>query len=224
MKMRKLVCSAIAIAGALAGTAPVVSQTVAESKLPQSSVSVLVEPSLRDGRLVVKVAAKNLGSSPVQFGPSRVTIAKPGGQAIAVYPLSKLVADVRLAAGLSDSTVPAPSPIQGAYSSPQMTARDGGQVDVTGFTGGSTIGGDEYVRRSRSPKRKPTISSAEADAQIAALRQAVLQDSAIAPGQIAAGQIVSEPLKFGKKEDRTLHLRIQLGSDQHGFTIAAPNE
>ena len=97
-------------------------------------------------------------------------------------------------------------------------------MDVTGFTGGSTLGGDEYVRQSNRRKSKPTISSVEAEAQIAALKQVILQDLTLQPGQIAAGQVVTEQLKFGKEEDRTLHLRIRVGGDQHDFTIQAPKD
>ena len=71
---------------------------------------------------------------------------------------------------------------------------------------------------------KHLIDRKTAEAQIAALKQAILQDQTIAPGQIAVGQVVSQKLKFAKGEDRTLHLRVRLGSDEHGFTIAAPSD
>lgn len=200
-------------------------QSAAESRLPRSSVSILVEPKLNDGRLVIRLAAKNLGGSPVPFGPSSIIITKPSGAMVPIYPLARLVDDVRLAAGMSPEGVPATAPTQGAYSAPQQTVRDGGQVDVTGFTGGSTIGRDEYVRRTRPSRRaKPTISEAEAAQQIALLNQAILKDTTFAPGQVAAGQVVSEKLEFGKKEERTLHVRVRLAGDEHPFTIAAPKE
>jgi hypothetical protein len=224
MKLRiRAACSAILAAAALSGVASAAAQAVAESKMAQSSVSMLVEPQLKDGRLVVKVAAKNLGSASVAFGPSSIGIAKPDGQAIAIYPLSSLVNDVRLAAGLPAASTPQTAPTAGAYASPQQTTRDG-RMDVTGFTGGSTIGGDEYVRQNSSNKSKPAITTVEAEAQIAALKQAILQDSTLGVGQVAAGQVVTEQLKFGKKEDRTLHLRVRVGSEVHGFTIEAPKQ
>lgn len=195
---------------------------VAESKMAQSSVSLLVDPALNDGRLVVRVAAKNLGTIPIRFGPSSISIAKPGGEAIPITPLSSLVDDVRSAAGFELGA--ATSPTQGAYASPQLNQRDGGRMDVTGFTGGSTVGGDEYVRRSKSKRAKSGISEAEAQAQIAALNQAILQDRELAPGQVAAGQIVSGQLKFAKSEERTLHVRVRVAGEEHGFTIEAPKE
>lgn len=226
MTMRYLLlCSAMLTATMPAIASPAWAQAAAESKLVQSSVSILVEPQLNDGRLVIKVAAKNLGGAAVPFGPSAISIAKPSSEAIAIYPLAHLVDDVRMAAGLSAETAPATAPTQGAYSAPQQNVRDGGQMDVTGFTGGSTVGGDEYVRRSRSSRKvKPTISEAEAAQQIAALNQAILKDTTLAPGQVAAGQLVSEKLQFGKKEERTLHVRVRVAGEEHPFTIAAPKE
>lgn len=226
MEKRILLSGALVMAAAtLAPANPAVAQPVAESKMPRSSVSVLVEPKLSDGRLVIKLAARNSGAAPVPFGPSAISIAKPSGEAVAIYPLVRLVDDVRKAAGLSAEAAPATAPTQGAYAAPQQNVRDGGRMDVTGFTGGSTVGGDEYVRRSRSSRKvKPTISEAEAAQQIAVLNQAILEDSTLAPGQVTAGQVVSDKLKFGKTEDRTLHVRVRVAGEEHAFTIAAPKE
>jgi hypothetical protein len=226
MKMSvSLLCSALLAAAAPAFPSPAAAQATAESKLQQSSVSLMVEPQLNDGRLVIRLAAKNLGAAPAPFGPANVSITKPNGTAIAIYPLSSLIEEVRLAAGLPAATAPPAAPTHGAYAAPQQTTRDGGQLDLTGFTGGSAVGGDEYVRRSRSSRKvKPTISEAEAEQQINVLKQAILQDSTLAPGQVAAGQVVSEQLKFAKREDRTLHVRVRVAGEEHGFTIMAPAE
>lgn len=207
---------------ALPAASPCWAQSTVESRLPASSASVLVEPQLNDGRLVLRIAVKNLGRAPIAFGPSSISIAKPSGEAIAIYPLASLINDVRMAAGMAPATATT-APTQGAYAAPQQNVRDGGRVDVTGFTGGQAVGGDEYIRRSKSSsKTRPSIGKAEAEAQITALRQAVLQDQMLQANQIAAGQVVSEQLKFRKGEERTIQLRIRVGGDEHGFTIAAP--
>ena len=113
------------------------------------------------------------------------------------------------------------APTQGAYAAPQMDTRDG-RVDVTGYTGGAAISRDEYIHRSQTRKGKATISEAEAQTQIAALKQAILQDSTVAPGQIAVGQVVSDKLKFAKGEERLVHVRVRIAGDEHSFTIGAP--
>jgi hypothetical protein len=194
---------------------------IAESTQPHSKVSLMVEPALSDGRLVVKLAAKNSSAAPIPFGPSMISLAKVNGEAIALYPLQSLVNDVRGAAGMEIEEAPANRPTEGAYAAPQMATRDG-RVDVSGYTGGVAVGSDEYVHRNQTRKFKPTISKAEAETQIAALRQAILQDSTVAPGQIAVGQIVTDKLQFAKGAERIVHIRVRMGDDVHTFTVAAP--
>lgn len=222
MKLRMIAETAavLALAAPVAAQTPAKAAVTAESALPGSVVSIAVEPALNDGRLVVRIAAQNRGPAPVAFGPGSVSLARPDGQKIAWIPLSQLTNDVRLAGGM-DAEVTSDRPTASAYAAPQMSVRDG-KVDVTGFSGASTIGADEYIRRYQTRKVKPTISRDEANSQIAALKQAILQDTTIQPRQVAAGQLVSAPLTLAKGADRTLHLRIRVGSEEHGFTIAAP--
>ena len=223
MKSLFVLCAAIVVAGP-AAAAP--GPQVAESKQAHSTVSVAVEPQLNDGRLVIKVAAKNGTDAPVAFGLGSIVINKAAGEPIALSSIQQLINDVRIAAGMPTEGAPGDAPTEGAYASrPQPVAQDGaGRMDVTGYTGGSAIGPAEFVRRTKqvSPKSKPSIDRTTAEAQIAALKQAILQDSMIRPGQITVGQLVSQKLKFKKGEDRTLHLRVRIAGDEHSFTVAAP--
>ena len=213
MRSKFLLCAAIVLASPV--TAAPAAPEIADSKLANSTVSVAVEPQLNDGRLVIKVAAKNGSSAPVAFGPASVSISTVAGQPVALSSLSKLINDVRTAAPAGDALT------QGAYAMRQQSgAQDGsGRMDVTGYTGGSAIAPSETVRWS-----KHSIDPKTAEAQIAGLRQAILQDQTVAPGQIAVGQIVSEKLKFKKGEDRILHLVVHIAGDNHAFTIAAPSD
>ena len=201
--------------------APPTALPMADSVQPGSSVSLAVEPALSDGRLVIKLAIKNLAGTPVQLGPSNVTVSKPTGEPIPLYPMQDLINDVRVAAGMPIERAPGGAPAAGGYAAPQMPVTASGQVDVSGYTGGTAVAGDETVRRTRR-SGKPSIGNEEAHRQIAALRSAILQESSIEPGQIAAGQLVSRKLNLKNGEDRTLHVRIQIGADEHAFTIAAP--
>lgn len=102
--MRKLSIFAAAVAAWVApamAQAPAAKVTAADSVQPHSSVSIAVEPTLSDGRLVVKMAVQNRGTAPAPFGPSGVSIAKIGGERIVLVSLQKLVDDVRIAAGQS---------------------------------------------------------------------------------------------------------------------------
>jgi hypothetical protein len=219
MKSAFLFCAAIACANPAVGAPP--APVVADSKQPHSIISLAVEPQLNDGRLVIKIAAKNGTAAPAPFGPGSVSITTLAGQQVALSPLEKLVNDVRMAAGMKTQARPGEAPTAGTYASRiQPVATDGsGRMDVTGYSNSSAVGSAEAVRWS-----KPTIDRHTAETQIAALKQAILQDQTVAPGQIAVGQLVSEKLKFKKGEDRTLHLLIHFAGDEHGFTIAAPDE
>jgi hypothetical protein len=219
MKWMLPICAAIVSASPAAAAEP----EVAESKLAHSSVSVAVEPQLNDGRLVVKIAAKNGTTAPVPFGPGAISISTAAGQPIALASLQNLINDVRVAAGMKAEAGQSGTPTAGAYAAPQMQVDSTGHADVSNYTGGSAIGSDEIIRQSnRQSQSKPSIDRKAADAQIAGLKQAILQDTTIAPGQIAVGQIVSQKLSFKKGEDRTLHLVVRVAGDEHGFTVAAP--
>lgn len=218
MKSALLFCAASMLTPpAIAAPVPA---PIAESKQAHSSVSILVEPQLNDGRLVIKIAAKNGSGAAVPFGPAAISISKVNGDPIPLSTLQQLVNDIRLAAGMPTGAAPGGTPTTGAYASRvQPVATDGsGRMDVTGYTNGSAMAPDEMRQWS-----KKTLDPAAANTQIAALKQSILQDTTIQPGQIAVGQVVSQKLKFNKSEDRTVHLRIHIGGDEHGFTIAAPS-
>lgn len=224
MKTGLLLCAAIVLAIPAAAAQP--TPAVAESKLAHSSVSVVVDPQLNDGRLVIKIAAKNGTTAAVPFGPSSISITKPTGEVIALNSLQQLIDNVRIAAGMPTQAVPGQAPTSGAYAAAQVQVDSAGRPDVSSYTGGSGIAADEIVRRTKqvSPKSKPSIDRATAETQIATLKQAILQESTIQPGQITVGQVVSQKLKFKKSEDRTMYLRVGIAGDEHSFTIAAPSD
>src|SRR5438445_13000749 len=167
-----LSCAAIVLASPVAAASP--APQVAESKQPNSSVSVMVEPQLNDGRLVFKVAAKNGTAAPVPFGPASVSISKAAGEPIALSSLQQLTDDVRLAAGLPAESAPGGAPTAGAYASRETpVAGDGsGRMDVTGSSAGSSFAPEQMRRWS-----KAAIDQRTANAQIAALKQVILQDT-----------------------------------------------
>lgn len=209
-------------AAALAISTPAFAQTpaasaVAESKAAHSTVSLLVEPKLDDGRLVLKLAAQNKTSAAVPFGPAAVTIAKVSGQPIALMTLPQLTNDVRMAAGMKPD---AAAPTANTYATQGMATDPTGHLDVSNFNGSMGISQGQIVRD--TTRSKPTITKAQAEQQITALKQAILQDSSVPPGQIAVGELVSAPLKLAPGEDRTLHVWVKIGGDEHTFTIAAP--
>lgn len=182
---------------------------------PVSNVSFSADAKLSDGRLVVRLAAQNLGTAPVSFGPAnvRVTLA---GKPVALVPLARLIDDVRVANGL---------PAEGSatnvemvrQAAPPVMTNNSGQKDVTGFTGGTATTAAAPVNTRRAVRVKPEAAAA-AEAQIAGLKAAILTDRSIAPREVAAGQLVTEKLKL-KGKDRTVVVTVAIGDDTHSFTL-----
>ena len=212
------ICFALLLMPATVSAAP--DSGVVTSNQAHSSVSILVEPQLDDDRLVLKIAAQNKSAAPVPFGPGSVTISKPSQESVAITSLQQLINDVRLAAGMKPQSAPGDAPTSGAYALRQQgTGTDGsGRMDVDGYTGGAAIAPDQQLRWNGKARESGEVAS-----KIAALKQAILQETAIQPGQVAAGELVSEKLKFKKGQERTLNVRIRIAGDEHGFTIAAPS-
>jgi hypothetical protein len=217
MKLQLLLAAAVLTVCMPAGAQTPATGAVAESKAAHSAVSLEVEPKLDDGRLVLKLAAQNKASAAVPFGPADVTIAKVGGQPVSLMTLPQLANDVRMAAGMKPD---ATAPTSNAYATQGMATDPTGHLDVSNFNGSMGISQGQIVRD--TTRTKPSITKAQAEQQIAALKQAILQDSTVAPGQITVGELVSAPLKFAPGEDRTLHVWVKIGGDEHSFTIAAP--
>lgn len=180
-----------------------------------SAVSVSADPALSDGRLVLRIAAQNRTREPVAFGPASVRIATAAGETIAVRPLAALIQDVRAAAGMgaAEPTVAA------QQSAPAMNTTFSGQKDVSGFTGGMTSG---PVAQSTGKRTRKSADVAAAEQQIAALQAGILADTNIAPGQVAAGQLVSEKIKFRNKRERGLVVTVTVAGETHSFTFDAP--
>jgi len=50
----------------------------------------------------------------------------------------------------------------------------------------------------------------------------ILHDLTIAPATVAGGQIVTEKLKFARKEAHDLHVVVDFNGERHEFDFAAP--
>jgi hypothetical protein len=178
-----------------------------------SAVSISADPTLSDGRLVLRVAAQNRTKAPADFGPGAVRIATASGEVIAIRPLAALIADIRNAAGIEDAGA-----VSGVTEAPAMVTNNSGQRDVSGYTGGM---GATVAQSGRKHKIKPAEAAA-AEAQIAALKAGILTDTVIAPGQLAAGQLVTEKIKLRNKRERGLVVTVTLAGEEHSFRFEAP--
>jgi hypothetical protein len=204
-----------AAAGERRGPPGAIAQDIAKgltSTKTAGAVSISADPALSDGRLVLRVAAQNRTKAPIAFGPASVRIATASGEVIAIRPLAALIAEARAAAGMETAS------ISGVIEAPAITTNNAGQKDVSGYTGGMATAVAQPGR-----KRKPKAADvAAAEAQIAALEAGVLTDTTIAPGQLAAGQLVTEKIRFRNKRERGLVVTVTLDGEQHSFTFDAP--
>jgi len=215
MKLRTFVLPLL-LATAAAPLAAAMLQDIAKgitSTKTASAVSISADPALSDGRLVLRVAAQNRTQAPVAFGPGSVRIATAAGEVIAIRPLAALIADVRVAAGMEEA-----GSVSGVIAAPAIGTNNAGQKDVSGYTGSM---GTSVAQGARKRKAKPADVAA-AEAQIAALQAGILSDTMIAPGQLAAGQIVTEKIKLRNKRERGLVVTVTLAGETHSFAFEVP--
>ncbi|KRC78223.1 hypothetical protein [Sphingomonas sp. Root241] len=177
-----------------------------------SAVSISADPALSDGRLVLRVAAQNRTRAPVPFGPASVRITTAAGESVAIRPLAALIAEVRSAAGMEESGSVS------VVAAPAIMTNNSGQKDVSGYTGGM---GNVVAQGTHKRKPRPADVAA-AEKQIAALKAGILADATIAPGQLAAGQLVTEKIRFPGKRERGLVVTVSLAGEEHSFRFDAP--
>ncbi|KRA66298.1 hypothetical protein ASD79_03185 [Caulobacter sp. Root655] len=187
------------------------------STLPAGVISIQADPTLSNGRLVLRVAAFNRTATPAAFSDKDVQLYTAAGQPVALLSLDSLIAEV---------SKPSSAPTVGAatgYGGPAMTTGQDGRLDVSGFSGANqTVAGGlstQVQAQIATPNRK--LGKA-AQAQVDGLRAAILQPTQIAPSQAAGGQVVSEKLKFDRKAPRDLKLVVRFNGETHGFAFTAP--
>jgi hypothetical protein len=181
-------------------------------------VSVESDPTLADGRLVVKVVAMNRTQTAASFGPRDVKVFTAAGTPVKLMSLDQLVQEAKAAADDGADTVTHNPTV---HSGPILHHDSSGRPDVSGYTGGNDrmSGMDASQTRivAKAAKDDPKLQ-----AQIASLNAAVLHDLTIAPAAAAGGQIVTEKLKFARKEAHDLRLVVDFNGEQHEFDFATP--
>jgi hypothetical protein len=211
-----LACHAILAAGLAAAADSVVLGLT--SNKDHGTVSVVSDPTLADGRLVLKVVAMNRSQMAASFGPGDVKVFTAVGTPVKLMSLDQLAQEARAAAdGGADTVTHGPT----VHSGPAMHYDSSGRPDVSGYTGGNDRmnGLDATQTRitAKALKDDPKLQE-----QIASLNAAVLHDLTIAPAAAAGGQIVTEKLKFARKEAHDLRLVVDFNGEQHQFDFAVP--
>ena len=180
-------------------------------------VKVQSDPTLSEGRLVLKVVAFNRTTTPSSFGPDNVKVSTAAGQTVPLMTLEQLVQETRASA-------PAGSTVETfGTSGPTMQHDAAGRPDVGNFTGGNGSMAGSMSSRPRRPDAAKG-DDPKMQQQIAALSAAILQPSPLAPSAAVGGQVVTQKIKFGRKEERALRVTVELTGEQHMFEFAAPGE
>ena len=181
-------------------------------------VKVQSDPTLAQGRLVLKIVAFNRTNVPSRFGPDDVKVFTAAGQTVPLMTLDQLVEETRGSSGGSRTTTDT-----FGTSGPTITHDAAGRPDVGNFTGGSSSMGASYSTRTKRPDSSKA-DDPKVQQQIATLSAAILQPSPVAPSATVGGQVVTQKIKFGRKEERALRVVVELNGEQHAFEFAAPGE
>lgn len=214
--------AAILLACQAVTAGPAAAATVIEgltSTKDHGVISVMSDPTLSDGRLVLKVVAMNRGQAPASFGPDSVKVTTAAGTPVKLMSLQQLVEEAKAAADDGSASM-----ARGAisHSGPMMSHDSYGRPDVSGYTGGNDSMNGMNVSQPRMTGSRAAKDDPKVQEQIANLNAAVLHDLTIAPAAVAGGQIVTEKLKFARKEAHDLHLVVDFNGERHEFDFTAP--
>ena len=202
--------------GNVGAAEPVVLEGLTSTK-EHGVVKVQSDPTLSEGRLVLKVVAFNRTTTSSSFGPDNVKVSTAAGQAVPLMTLEQLVQETRASAPGGSTVDPF------GTSGLRMQHDAAGRPDVGNFTGGNGSMAGSMSSRSRRPDATKG-DDPKMQEQIAALSAAILQPSPLAPSAAVGGQVVTQKIKFGRKEERALRVTVELNGEQHVFGFAAPGE
>lgn len=210
---------------ALAATDPSTAAIKGLSSTKENGVVSLVsEPTLADGRLILKVVAFNRATAPASFSDQNIRISTAAGKPVELVPLEQLVEEAERDARDASRRAAATgyNPTDYSYRGVPTTGTGGaGEPDVSGY-----IGASKPSSGVMSPHTQPSSAAASGDqglqTRIDSLNAAILQPLTIAPSTAAGGQIVTGKLKFPRREERALRVVVDFNGEQHEFNFEAP--
>jgi hypothetical protein len=201
----RLSVAAVLLAGMVI-TAVAATEALTSTK-DQGVVSVQADPSLSDGRLILKVVAFNRTRNIASFGAEDIEIYTAAGKRVALLSLEQLVAEARGEGPAERNTGVEHNPTD--YSGPTMSHNSAGEPDVGTYTGSQTPAGGVISPHTRSAASARKAKEDPAVEQyVATLQAAILRAQTVASGASAGGQVVTEKLKFRRKDDRTLRVVV----------------
>ncbi|MDE2451339.1 MAG: hypothetical protein KGO22_20340 [Gammaproteobacteria bacterium] len=217
--MKTMFATAIAVIATAVWAASPAGTPMTSSKTA-GQISIVPEPKLVNGELILKVVALNSSQKAATFGPEDIRISTADGKAVPIMSIDALIAQVKGAAQGGQAS-------SGSYNSsytsgPATTYNHFGQPDVHNFTGSSApIGGQINPE---APVRTGSGDDPALAQQIENLKKGILQEITIAPGDVQGGEVVTERIKFHWREKHTLRIAVHFNGEEHDFELPAPPE
>jgi hypothetical protein len=222
---RDIVMSRIVLFVFLSGAVWAATDANLSSTKDRGVVSVAVEPELSDGRLMMKIVAFNRLREPASFSDANVKVATAAGKSVELIPLEQLIRDEERAVHSQNEKISVSDHNPSNYSHPGIPTNGvggGGEPDVGGFAGANNP--TSGVVSAHTPTKVTPHADPQLDARIANLKAAILHPMTIAPATAAGGEVVTEKLRFSRKDPRTLHVVVDFNGEQHEFEVEAPRE
>jgi len=188
-----------------------------KSTLDKGVVSIMTDPTLSDGRLVLKVVALNPTAQPLELSAANVHVFTAAGKPVPLLSLDALIAEVRG----SDTSHSGATHQSSNYSRPQTSTNQSGELDVTGISGASDAVG-RTIAEQQMARRGSTVDDPAVTEQVEALKAGILQTATVEPGKVTGGQLVTDRIKFSRKEEKALRVVVDFNGEQHEFNFEAP--
>ena len=208
--------AALAIAGltAVAG-APALDK---RSDKDAGLVTVSSDLVLNDGRLVIKIVAFNKGGVPAELTPAKISVTTAAGKPVPLASLAQLEDETRVAFGAKPVHRPGEYASTSAMQRPDVMTPSG-ERDVSGYTGSS---GTISTATPTRGKKGDETNNPELKTALDNLRAAILQPVTVASKAADGGNIVTQAIKFSRKEGRGLLLTVEFANERHEFEFEVP--
>ena len=204
-----------------AGNVPTATEGLT-SRMEHGVITLVANPELMNGRVILKIVAFNGSSEPAHFSGDDIHVFTSGGKPVPLVSLDRLIEESRQAAARPPPIAATHDPAN--YSHPEVRhsgVGGSGAMEVNGITGASNP-----TNGVMSPyTRASSVSEADnpqLQADIANLKAAILHPLTIAPSRAEGGQIVTEKPRFARKDERSLHVVVMFNGDEHAFDFALP--
>jgi len=177
------------------------------SRTSKAEVHLIADPTLNDGRLVLKIVVLNLSGTAQPFGPDAVQVSA-GAMPIALASRATLLAGLSGADKAGEETAH-------AHAAAALPVTASGQTDVTSFTGGMAAGtgGIPNASLDRAERRANPKAAAALDAVL-------LKPMIIAANSADGGQVLTERLKRSRTPEVTV--AVAFAGEAHRFAVRVP--